>query len=85
MKTRIIRIGKSRGIRIPKRLLEAADLHGEVELTARPGVLSIQSLRHPRAGWVEAFAEMAKRGDDNLLADTSLALSEWDDKEWGWE
>jgi antitoxin MazE len=33
-KTRIIRIGNSRGIRIPKTLLEEAELPDEVELHA---------------------------------------------------
>ena len=84
MKTRIVRIGNSQGIRIPKPLLEAAGLQGEVDLTSRRGVLLIQPARKPRTGWREAFQEMAKRGDDALLADLPPTLSDWDEEEWEW-
>jgi len=33
--------------------------------------LIIQASRHPRQGWEERFAEMAERGDDKLLDETS--------------
>jgi hypothetical protein len=36
MKTRIVRIGNSRGIRIPKPLLEQTGLHGEVAPAGPP-------------------------------------------------
>ena len=84
MKTRIVQIGNSQGIRIPKPLLEAAGLHGEVILTSRPGGLLIRPARSPRTGWGEAFQEMAKRGDDILLADIPPTLSDWDEEEWEW-
>ena len=85
MKTRIVRIGNSQGIRIPKPLLEAAGLQGEVDLTSRRGVLLIRPARSPRTGWAEAFKEMAKRGDDTLLADLPPTLSDWDEEEWEWQ
>ncbi len=84
MKTRIVRIGNSQGIRIPKPLLEGASLEGEVDLTSRRGALLIRPARKPRTGWGEAFQEMAKRGDDALLADLPATLSDWDEKEWEW-
>jgi antitoxin MazE len=83
MKTRIVRIGNSKGVRIPKPLLEAAGLLSEVDLTTRRGVLLIRPARSPRAGWAEAFQTMAERGDDILL-DDAPALSDWDSKEWEW-
>ena len=85
MKTRIVRIGNSQGIRIPKPLLEAAGLGDEVVLTSRPGGLLNRPARTQRAGWAEAFQEMAKRGDDTLLADISPTLSDWDEEEWEWQ
>jgi antitoxin MazE len=39
MKGRIVQIGNSRGIRLPKVLLEEAQLEDEVELEAEPGAL----------------------------------------------
>ncbi len=85
MKTRIVRIGNSQGIRIPRPLLEVAGLEGEVDLTAKPGMLLVRSIRAPRAGWAEAFEEMARHGDDVLLDDVSTASSEWDEEEWQWQ
>src|SRR5262249_52228521 len=49
-KTRIVRIGNSRGIRIPKTLLEEAELGDEVELHAEPGRLVIEGVRHAGRG-----------------------------------
>jgi antitoxin MazE len=84
MKSRIVRIGNSQGIRIPKPLLETAGLHGEVDLTAKRGSLMIRPARRPRAGWAEAFQGMALNGDDAALADIPPALSGWDEEEWEW-
>jgi antitoxin MazE len=67
MKSRIIRIGNSQGIRIPKRMLERAGLSGEVEISVRGRCLVLGAARKPRAGWADAFREMAARGDDALL------------------
>jgi len=85
MKTRIIRIGNSRGIRIPKPLLEQTGLEGEVELIVQDGSLVIRPADRPRAGWDESFANMARRGDDALLDDVPPTLSEWDEDEWEWQ
>ncbi|HEV2949910.1 MAG TPA: AbrB/MazE/SpoVT family DNA-binding domain-containing protein [Gemmataceae bacterium] len=83
MKTRIIPIGNSKGIRIPKALLEQSGLDGEVEILAKNGSLVIRSAKQPRAGWAEAFEEMARRGDDALLDDVP-SLSSWDKENWEW-
>ncbi len=66
MKTRIVRIGNSQGIRIPKPLLEQTGLRGEVEISAQDDCLIIRPARQPRTGWAAAFREMARRGDDGL-------------------
>ena len=84
MRTRIIRIGNSQGIHIPKQLLKQTGLSGEVEITAEDGCLMIRPARWPRAGWAEALREMARRGDDALLDDAPPSLSGWDAGEWEW-
>lgn len=58
MKTRIVRIGNSQGIRIPKSLLEQTGLRGEVEISAQDDSLIIRPARQPRTGWAAAFREM---------------------------
>lgn len=82
MKTRVIRIGNSRGIRVPKALLEEAQLTGEVELSARPGRLVVRDVRKPRTGWAKAAREMHEQGDDQLLDE--LTPTKFDQDEWSW-
>ncbi len=84
MKTRIIQIGNSHGIRIPKPLLGQIGLKGEVEIRAKGNALEIRSVQDPRAAWVKAFREMVRRGDDTLLDDVPHSLSSWDEDEWEW-
>ena len=84
MKTNIVRLGNSRGIRIPKPLLEQTGLNGEVEITAEQDALVIRAARKPREGWDAQFREMARRGDDTLLDDVAPSQSAWDEEEWEW-
>jgi antitoxin MazE len=85
MKTRIVPIGNSQGIRIPKPLLEQTGLSGEVELSAEDDALVIRPVKKPRANWATAFQTMARRGDDALLDDVAPSLSGWDEGEWEWQ
>ena len=78
MKAHLVRIGNSRGIRIPKSLIEQCHLQGAVDLEAQHGQLVIRSVAKPRAGWQEAFQEMHRRGDDRLMDSESPTLSKWD-------
>ncbi len=81
-KARIIRLGNSRGVRIPKPLLEQSGIEDAVEITAAPGKILIQKPSHPREGWDLAFESMAQSGDDALL--DPATSTEWDDAEWTW-
>jgi antitoxin MazE len=84
MKTRIVRIGNSKGVRIPKQLLEQTGLEGEVEIQARQTSLVIRPGRKPREGWSKAFREMARSSDDQLIDDIPN-LSKFDKDEWEWQ
>ena len=84
MRARIIKIGNSQGIRIPKVFLEQTKLGEEVELEARDGQLIIRAARSPRQGWGEAFRAMAQHGDDRLLDGETGSLTQWDETEWQW-
>jgi antitoxin MazE len=81
-RTRIVEIGNSRGIRIPKALLDQAQLSDEVEFHAHPGRLVVLAARRPRAGWAEAARTMHERGDDGVLDEP--AVTRFDDEEWQW-
>jgi antitoxin MazE len=82
MKAKIIRIGNSQGIRIPKPLLEQTGLSEDVEIEVRADELVIRPARSARGTWAVAFENMAEAGDDALLED--LTESEWDKDEWEW-
>jgi antitoxin MazE len=84
MKTAVIRIGNSRGIRIPKVLLEQCRLQDDVELEVQDGDLIIRAARRARSGWDEAFQKMSERGEDALLDRDALAPTRWDETEWEW-
>ena len=83
VKTRIIRIGNSQGIRIPKPLLEQSGITHEVELEIEDSKIIIQAVVHPRQQWDEAFASMAAQEADRLL-DPDDIESDWDEEEWQW-
>ena len=82
MKSRIVQIGNSKGIRLPKLLLQEAQLADEVELDAEPGRIVIRRGSRPRAGWAAAARKMHERKEDRLLDPTTL--TRFDKKEWKW-
>lgn len=85
MITRIVKIGNSRGIRIPKILLEQSGLTEEVEIEAKKDQLIIRSKKSVRQGWEEAFRTMAKNNDDQLLDMEDIQkVNNWDTEEWEW-
>jgi antitoxin MazE len=81
-KTRIVQIGNSKGIRVPKALLEQAQLPDEIELQAEHGRLIVRAAQGPRAGWADAAKAMHALGDDQLLDATTS--TKFDEKEWRW-
>ena len=83
-KARIIKIGNSQGVRIPKFLLDQLALGDQVELVIEQDQLIIRPAHRPRQGWEEQFARMAAGGDDRLL-DPDTSLTHWDQDEWEWE
>lgn len=84
IKTRIVKIGNSQGVRIPKLLLDQLGFGTEVEIIVQQNNLVIRPLHHPRHGWEEQFREMAAQGDDQLLDGDLVSFTSWDDEEWEW-
>ena len=81
IKTRIVRIGNSQGIRIPKLLLDQTNFGNEVELELQENRIVIRSSKTSRNGWEEQFKMMAEQGDDRLLEE-AVQLSSWDEEDW---
>ena len=82
IRSKIIKVGNSRGIRIPRSILEQAGLMDEVEMTVQEGKLIIHAARKPRQGWRAQFSSMAERGDDRLLDEPTS--NKFDEEEWSW-
>lgn len=82
MKTQIIQIGNSQGVRLPKVLLEESRITGDVELELHPDGILIRNAQKPRSGWDEAFRLMAENEDDEISSE--VASTNFDKKEWQW-
>ncbi len=83
MKTTLIPIGNSRGVRLPKPFIEQCGLTEQVEMAVQDRTIVIHAPRQPRAGWEAAFVQMAREGDDKLL-DGPPAPTRWDEEDWEW-
>ena len=83
MRARVIKIGNSQGLRIPKTLLEQTGIRDDVELEVENDQIIIRPVGNVRDGWDRAFKAMAERGDDNLLIEDETTSS-WDEEEWRW-
>ena len=83
MKSELVRIGNSRGIRIPKPLIEQCGLGDEVDLRVENECLIISPEHKPRKGWEEKFRAAGSAADDESLLET-VGMNEFDGKEWRW-
>lgn len=88
MKTDLVRIGNSRGIRIPKPLIEQCGLSETVELRVEKDCLVISPGRGRRQGWDDAFraARQAAGGhaeSDELMLEMAEP-NDFDRKQWRW-
>lgn len=84
MKSRIVKIGNSRGIRIPKPLIEETGLGEEVEIRVEGNRLIITPADRPRADWATSFRKMTQMGDDALIDGDVQVRTVWEEGEWEW-
>lgn len=85
MKTKLIRIGNSKGIRIPKPVIDQAELSDEVELIVGDNEIILRSVSNVRRGWENAFRKMSKSEDDTLIdINTPDVTNDFDETEWEW-
>jgi antitoxin MazE len=84
MRARVVKIGNSQGIRIPKSLLEQTGIMNDVELEVEKNQIIIRPISNPRTGWDNAFKAMADRGDDALINGDDTISHSWDEEEWQW-
>lgn len=83
MRTRVIKIGNSQGLRIPKLILEQTGIMDDVEIEVEKNQIIIRPVKNAREGWDAAFKKMSEQGDDELLLGDNIANA-WDEDEWQW-
>ena len=84
MRARVVKIGNSQGIRIPKPLLEQTGIADDVEIEIEKNQIIIRPVSNPRKGWDKAFKAMAEKGDDSLVDEMEDIRHSWDEEEWQW-
>jgi antitoxin MazE len=82
MKAKLIPIGNSRGVRLPKPFIQEAGLKKEVDINIRNGEIIIRPIERARHGWEEAAKQLHNQKDDTLLDKKSATY--FDEKEWKW-
>jgi antitoxin MazE len=92
--TKLIRIGNSRGVRLPKAVIEQAGITNGVEIAVRGDEVVLRPLsskKNPRAGWEAAFKKALAELPPDFLerereewADWQNMPNEFDEKEWTW-
>jgi len=81
MKTRLVPIGNSRGLRLPKPIIDALGLTDEVDMEVRADSLVIRPSQGKRAGWADAAKALAAEGGALLDSPTP---TRFDEEEWTW-
>ncbi len=84
MKTTLIAIGNSRGVRLPKPLIEECGLVDEVELEIRDREIVLRAPKKAREGWEKAFAEKAS-SDDRVDRNWREVPTQFEEEEWEWK
>jgi len=82
MRANVVRIGNSRGVRIPKSILAACGIEDAVELSVADGKIVLVAAPRVRQGWAEAARDMARREDDAFTEPTTATM--FDENEWEW-
>lgn len=83
MKTELVRIGNSRGIRIPKPIIEQCGLGETVEVRVENDCLIVSPERRPRQGWSDAFRRSGHSTHDELMLEATEP-NEFDREDWRW-
>lgn len=73
MRARVIKIGNSQGLRIPKPILEQTGIMDDVEIEVEKNRIIIRPVKNVREGWDAAFKNMGEKGDDELIIDDGIS------------
>jgi len=80
MKSSLIKIGNSKGVRINANIIKECELGSEVEIKVVDKKIIIEAVKEPRSGWDKSFQDMHKNSEDVLLINNGNDF----DKDWEW-
>ena len=80
MKSNLIKIGNSKGIRINSSIIKECELEGEVEIKVVDKKIIIEAVKEPSADWNKSFEDMHENNEDTLLITNGNTF----DKDWEW-
>mgnify|MGYP001282856790 CR=1 FL=1 len=69
MELSIIKIGNSKGLRLPNSILERYNIKDKVEMILEKGQIILKPISKPRKDWDKAFHKMNANGDNQMLFD----------------
>jgi antitoxin MazE len=85
MRIKVVSVGNSKGIRIPRAILQQCSIGDEIELEVKDRCIALKPVKPIRSGWEDAFRKMHDRGDDQLLEEPEAhAPTRWDRTKWKW-
>ena len=78
----VVQIGNSRGVRLPKAILDQLEISDKLEMEVENGQIILKPVpRQIRSGWDTAFKRMKEAGEDSLLVPEELVSKDF---EWEW-
>lgn len=80
MLTKLIKVGNSKGIRIPSGILKECEIEDQIEIEVKDNTIILKPVKKVREGWDEAFKKMHQKLEDKLIDENIDA--EMDDWEW---
>lgn len=80
MRTNLIKIGNSKGVRITSSIIKECELGNEIEIKVLDKRVIIEAIIEPRSDWNKSFEKMHKNQEDVLIPEISNNF----DKDWEW-
>lgn len=80
MEAKLVRIGNSKGIRLPKSMLVQTGMTERIEIEARGRSIILKPIKEPRSGWEASFAKGSSKlsKEDRAWLDADLVFGEGD-------
>ncbi len=84
MTIKLIKIGSSRGVRLPKKLIEKFNFGDELEMEIKKDGLLLKKSANPRLGWYQNIQQELKNEDFTEDLIPGSFKNEFDESDWQW-